>query len=228
MRKFRAYLASFAPYRRVFRWMVLFSLLGIAAIVMGNLAVGQASKDRIYESLSTVPEREAALVLGCVKTLPDGRGNLFFHYRINAAAALFHSGKVEYLIVSGDNHRESYDEPTDMRDALIDAGVPADRIYRDYAGFRTLDSVVRAREIFGQRSLTIVSQQFHNERAIFIAREHGIDAIGFNARDVESFGGLRTKLREQLARFKTVLDVWVLHTDPKFLGKEIVLGGPTT
>ncbi|MCB1061727.1 MAG: YdcF family protein [Verrucomicrobiae bacterium] len=227
MRSFFTFLAGFSAYRRLFRFLSLAAALGLIAIIAGNLCVRQAASDRVYDSLEETPHRSAGLVLGCVKTLPNGRGNLFFRYRINAAAALYHAGKVDYLIVSGDNHRHGYDEPTDMRDALVAAGVPEDRIYRDYAGFRTLDSVVRAREIFSQTSLTIVSQSFHNERAIFIARENGIDAIGFNAKDVESLGGLRTRLREHLARFKTVLDVWVLDSKPKFLGPQIALGGPT-
>ncbi|MCB1230103.1 MAG: YdcF family protein [Verrucomicrobiae bacterium] len=220
--------ASFSPYRRVLRLLIFSGIAIIILIAAGNLVVQQASNDRLYDSLETIPSRNAGLVLGCSRTLPGGRPNLYFRFRINAAAALYHSGKVRYLIVSGDNHRHDYDEPTEMRDALIEKGVPAESIYRDYAGFRTLDSVVRAREIFGQRELTIISQPFHNERAIFIAREHGIDAVGFNARDVESIDGLRTRLREHLARFKTVLDVWVLGTEPRFLGHEIALGGPAT
>ncbi len=228
MNSFRAYLASFARYRRLPVFAALLSVAGLIGIVIGNLAIDQAAAERVHDTLDTIPHRAAGLVLGCVKTLPNGRGNLFFHYRINAAAALYQSGKVDYLIVSGDNHRDDYDEPTDMRDALVEAGVPAERIYRDYAGFRTLDSVVRAHEIFGQRELTIVSQRFHNERAIFIAREHGIDAVGFNARDVETLGGFRSRLREHLARFKTVLDVWVLDTEPRFLGREVALGDPVT
>jgi SanA protein len=212
--------------------LLLALLLGVllAAVMLwgSHLAIRQASHGRTYNVAAQVPNHKAALVLGCSKTLASGRANLFFRYRIEAAAALYHAGKADYLIVSGDNHRHGYDEPTDMREALIAAGVPAERIYRDYAGFRTLDSVVRAREVFGQREIVIVSQPFHNQRAIFIARGHGIDAIGFNAADVARFGGLRTKAREHLARCKTVLDVWLLRTLPKFLGPSVALGGPVT
>lgn len=223
-----SYLASFAPYRRVLRLLLSAALLGIAALTVGHLAIRQAASGRTHDSTEPLPHREAALVLGCARTLANGRDNLYFRHRITAAAALYHSGKVEYLVVSGDNHRHDYDEPTDMRDALVAAGVPAERVYRDYAGFRTLDSEVRAREIFGQTELIIVSQAFHNERAIFIAREHGIDAAGYNARDVASVGGLRTRLREHLAKLKTVLDVWVPRTPPKHLGPPVLLGGPVT
>lgn len=206
----------------------LAALIALALIGGSQWVIRQASDGRTYEVATLVPHRQAALVLGCSKLLANGRPNLFFRLRIEAAAALYHAGGADYLIVSGDNHRHGYDEPTDMRDALIAAGVPGERIYRDYAGFRTLDSVVRARDIFGQREIVIVSQPFHNERAIFIARGHGIDAIGFNAADVARFGGLRTKAREHLARCKTVLDVWLLGTAPKFLGPPVTLGGPVT
>lgn len=202
---------------------------GVLAIAFCHYSVTDAASDRVFEAANDVPKRKAAVVMGCARILPDGRQNLYFIRRIEAAWRLFDAGKCEYLIVSGDNSRESYDEPTDMRDALIAKGIPGDRIYRDYAGFRTLDSVVRAREIFGQEDFIVVSQEFHNERAIFIAKEHGWDnVVGYNARRVSSFGGLRTRLREYLARVKTVLDVSVLDTKPKFLGRSVELGGPVT
>jgi SanA protein len=208
-----------------------FLLVGIlAAIFIGSShrAIRKSGAGRTYEDVNAIPHRPAALVLGCSKTLASGRSNLFFRYRIEAAAGLYHAGKTDYLIVSGDNSHHRYDEPTDMRDALIAAGVPGDRIYRDYAGFRTLDSVLRAREIFGQEEFTIVSQPFHNERAIYIALGHGIDAIAFNAADVARFGGLRTRAREYLARCLTVLDLRLLGTMPKFLGPAVPLGGPVS
>ena len=99
-----------------------------------------------------------------------------------------------------------------------------DRVYCDFAGFRTLDSVVRAKAVFGQTNITVISQEFHNQRAIYIARHNGMDAIGFNARAVDSYNSFRTKLREQFARVKTVLDVNLLRTRPKFLGPRIELG----
>ena len=114
-----------------------------------------------------------------------------------------------------------------MKRELMDAGVPADRIYCDYAGFRTLDSVVRVMEVFGQNRVTIISQKFHNQRAIYIARHEGIDAIGFNARDVDTYNSLRTRVREQFARVKTVLDVCLLKTRPKFTGSQIWIGKDT-
>lgn len=170
--------------------------------------------------MSALPEIKTALVLGCAPTL-DGRPNLFFTRRIDAAARLFYAGKVSDILVSGDNGSRRYDETTAMKEALVKAGVPASRIHADYAGFRTLDSVVRAREVFGQERLIVVSQRFHNERAVFLALRHGIEAYAYNAADVTGAGGARMQAREWLARLRAVLDVTLLRTRPKFLGEPV-------
>ncbi|MCL1919771.1 MAG: YdcF family protein [Kiritimatiellaeota bacterium] len=187
--------------------------------------IASCSKGRTYSDSAFIPHNDVGLVLGCSRTLPDGRGNLFFAHRIAAAARLFEAGKINAIIVSGDNHAANYDEPTDMKDALISAGVPAERIYCDYAGFRTLDSVVRVKAIFGQHRITIISQRFHNQRAICIARHNGIDAIGFNAQEVSAPYSTKTKLRELFARVKTVLDI-LFGVRPKFLGPPVEIKLP--
>jgi len=169
-------------------------------------------------SAADLPSTQVALVLGCSRQLGDGRRNLFFDRRIAAAAELFRTGKVQYLLVSGDNSQVGYDEPTDMLGALVAAGVPAARIVRDYAGFRTLDSVVRAKQVFGLREMIIVSQHFHNERAVYLARAHGIRAWGYDARAVGAAEGLRVRLREIVSRLAAVLDVKLLHSTPRFAG----------
>jgi len=196
----------------------------LAAIIASAHLVRSAASGRIYRSAQDVPARRVGLVLGCSRTLPDGRYNLFFAYRIDAAVELYEAGKVEYLLVSGDNHVKGYNEPAQMKEALTERGVPEDAIQCDYAGFSTLDSVVRARDVFGQESLTIVSQEFHARRAVFVAQTKYIDAVGYCARDVTGAAGLKTHLREHLARVKAVLDVYVLKTAPRFLGEPIEIG----
>ena len=171
-----------------------------------------------------MPHRRVGLLLGCPKMLSHGRRNFFFRYRIEAAARLFQAGKVDCLLVSGDNLSDGCTEAADMQESLIAAGVPAGKICCDFAGLRTLDSVVRAREIFGQTELTIISQEFHNERAIFIAKRHGLDAIGFNARMPGGFHGFMSLCREQLARVRAVLDAYLLDTQPRFLGEKTRIG----
>ncbi len=160
-------------------------------------------------------------MLGTSQYLSNGDRNLYFSYRIEAAYALYRAKKVAYILVSGDNGEKTYNEPKKMRDALIKKGVPAEKIVLDYAGFRTLDSVVRAKEVFGQESFIVVSQKFHNERALYIAENRGLKAFGFNARDVAQYAGFKTHLREYLARVKMMLDLYILGTSPKFLGEAV-------
>lgn len=204
--------------------LLLAGIACIVAVLCAAAMVKHSAKGRTYEDTDAIPHRRVGLVLGCAKYLSNGRENLFFRYRIAAATELFAAGKVEFLLVSGDNHTPGYDEPTDMKESLIASGVPADRIYCDYAGLRTFDSVVRAQQIFGQTELTVISQRPHNQRAIFIARRKGVDAIGFNAKAVSGRRGIRTTCREQLARVKTVMDLYLLRAKPKFLGDPIIIG----
>jgi SanA protein len=109
-----------------------------------------------------------------------------------------------------------------MKEELIKQGIPDSVVFLDYAGFRTFDSVIRAKEIFGQDSIIIISQQFHNERAIYIARKNNISAWGYNAKNVNSYKGFMTKIREYFARDKVFIDL-LFGTKPKFLGQKITL-----
>lgn len=211
----------------VFRILGAGLLLSVLMILVSSAAISRAAKGRVYDSIEDIPKRKVGLVLGCSKRLADGRGNLFYTHRITAAALLYRKGKVDFLLVSGDNHIATYDESSDMKNSIAALGVPTNAIYCDYAGFRTFDSVVRAQKVFGEDEITIISQRFHNERAIFIARAKGIDAIGFNANAVDAFNGFRTQMREHLAKVKAVLDVYLFRTRAKFLGEKIAIGdGP--
>lgn len=194
-------------------------LIVTALILLADRTCELASKGRIYRSVDAVPEREVGLVLGTSKLTRHGTPNLHFNQRIDAAVALYRAGKVHHLLVSGDNHVVTYDEPTDMRNALVAAGIPANAITCDYAGFRTLDSVVRAKDVFGLSQCTIISEEFHCPRAVWIAQRHGLDAIAFAAPDVSLKGwSLRAQAREQLARAWCGVDLYVLHRGPKFPG----------
>lgn len=202
----------------------VFGFLAIfASILISRSIIQSASNKVVFTDIETLPEIDVALVLGCSRYLSDGRQNLFFKYRMDAAVEVFNSGRAKFLLVSGDNHTHSYNEPHDMKDALIERGIPESKIVCDYAGFRTLDSVVRAKEVFGQDRLIIISQEFHNRRAAFIGRNKGMEIYGYNARDVDVFNSFKTSLREELARVKTVLDIWILKKKPKFLGDPILI-----
>lgn len=184
--------------------------------------VGAASSARMARSPSDVPELPVALLLGCAPTVA-GRPNAFFRARIRAAAELWHAGRVRGVLASGDHGRVGYDEPEAMRRALVDAGVPDAFITLDHAGFRTLDSVVRAKEVFGQHAFVVVSQEFHARRALFLARRSGCDAWGYAADDpAHGPRRWRVRAREVLARAKAAVDV-VAGVEPRFLGRREVV-----
>ena len=196
--------------------------LGVAFLILwggADAAIRVASSGRVYSktTVDAVPSARAAVVLGCSRTVRGGLGNLYYQRRIRAAADLYASGKVRAVVVSGDNHVKSYDEPTDMKGDLVACGVPADRIVCDYAGFRTLDSVIRASKVFGLNDFIVVSQPFHVRSAVFLARGFGINAVGYEAEDVSGRHSVKTCLREQLAKIAALIDV-VIRRQPKFLG----------
>lgn len=201
----------------------LVPVLPVVGVYSINYYVACSTRHQIYSSVTDIPERKVGLLLGTSKYLSGGRINYFYEYRIDAAVALFKAGKIKYILVSGDNGQERYNEPKTMQEDLIAAGIPADRIILDYAGFRTLDSVVRCHDVFGEDNITIISQPFHNQRALFIARQKGIHAIAFNAQDVSGSMGSRVLLREKLARAKMMLDL-LFGKEPKFSGPKILIG----
>lgn len=175
---------------------------------------------RVSDSIDAIEPREVGLLLG---TAPDGRygPNAYFQYRIEAAAALYHAGKVRKIIVSGDNSRKEYNEPAAMAPGAREKRREAGGHLRGFRRFRTLDSVSRARRVFGQTRLTIISQEFHCKRALYLAGHHGIDAIGFAARDVaQKRFRLRNHLREAFSRVLALLDVAV-GREPHFLGEPV-------
>ncbi|MEO9256842.1 MAG: ElyC/SanA/YdcF family protein [Crocinitomicaceae bacterium] len=189
-------------------------------VLLCNYKIISNAQNKTFSDVTKIKKNKVGLVLGTAKTLKDGKINLYFQYRIDATVELFKNGKIDFVLISGDNGNKSYDEPTDFKNELIKRGIPENRIYLDYAGFRTLDSVVRAKKIFGQNSITIISQKFHNERAIYLAEHFGIRAVGFNAKDITSKYGIKTKIREYFARTKVFLDI-LFGVQPKFLGKKV-------
>lgn len=202
--------------------LALFVILTIG-IICCNRAVIKTAEDKMYDDVSAIPYNRVGVLLG---TNPKGRignPNPFYINRIEACVALYKAGKIERILVSGDNSRATYDEPTCIKEDLVMAGIPDSVIYLDYAGFRTYDSMVRAKEVFGLSSFTVISQPFHNERALYIATRKGLDVVAFNALDVQlRRWQIRMTVREWLARTKAVLDVYT-HKQPHFLGELITI-----
>lgn len=203
------------------RTIIVLSVLIILFVLVSNMIVVFSKSQFIFSDLRSLPHNKTGLVLGTSKYYRNGKTNDFFINRIRSAVLLYRAKKIDYIIVSGDNRTMQYNEPLQMKKELMKYDIPANRIILDFAGLRTLDSVLRCREIFGQDSFTIISQRFHNKRAVFIARQNGINAVGFNADDVKRFLGLRTHLREILARVNVILDVFIFHKKPHFLGEKI-------
>ena len=210
--------------------LILYVALRVAAVALmaGALAwyaerrLDRAAEAKSFSDVGKVPAVDVALVLGTAPIGPEGGPNRYFVYRLDAAAALYKAGKAKYFIVSG-TREGRFDEPTAMRDGLVERGVPAAVIYRDFGGDRTLDSIVRARRVYGQTRLIIVSQRFHLSRALFLAREQGIEAWGFEAQDVKRAYSLMTELRRYPSALRAYVDVW-FDTPPKYTGARIVIG----
>lgn len=211
------------PFKKLFKWSFILMTLMVIFIVLCNYAIMSSTKTQLYSDISLIPKNDVAILLGASKKSRWGGENLFFKYRIEAAAALFKSGKIKHIIVSGDNSKKEYDEATDMREALVALGVPDSCITLDYAGFRTLDSMVRCLKIFGQKKVTVISQKFHNQRAAFIGNYYDMEVVAFNAKDVPAQFSLKTRIREYFAKCKAVLDLYLIHTQPKFLGEAVTI-----
>lgn len=199
--------------------LLLIILFGLAVFLPFNIIELQTKKS-VFNNLDAIPKNKVGMVLGTSKRLSNGNVNLYFKYRIEATVALFKQGKIDFVLVSGDNATKYYNEPKDFKKELVKKGIPADKIYLDYAGFRTLDSVIRASKVFGQNNFTVISQEFHNKRAIYIASLNDINVVGYNAKDVSKKYGFKVYLREYLARTKVFVDV-LFNVQPKFLGPKI-------
>lgn len=206
--------------RRVKRILIVLVLIIIVFVVVSNIWVVSSTEDKVYANLDALPEHRVALVLGTSHRLAGGGANPFFEKRMETAAELYRTEKIDHFILSGDNSTQYYNEPAEMKKALINLGVPDSAIVLDYAGLRTLDSVVRSKEIFGQEKVVIITQPFHCYRALFISQYYHIDAVAVVADGPDFDHSIKVRLREYLARTKAVLDLYILKTAPRFLGKK--------
>lgn len=198
-------------------WWTLFSAL--LFVLLCNRWVINSTDAYLYTNYALLPENDVGIVLGTSSYSSDGSPNPQFHARVQAAAQLYKMGKLKHLIVSGANPDATYNEPRRMWQELTKAGVPARDITMDFAGFRTLDSLARAHQVFGLERCTIITQRYHAYRAVFLGKKLGMRVAAYTApigpgRDM----GPRNPPREILARVKAVLDIVVLGTPPKFLG----------
>jgi vancomycin permeability regulator SanA len=203
-------------------------VLVLSFVVVTNQVVLRSANDRRHVSVDDIPEREVAIVFGA--GLFDGHPSPALADRLDGAIALYRAGRVDHLLMSGDNSRPDYDEVTAMRDYVIDRQVPSEDVTRDYAGFDTYDTCYRAREVFGVDGAVLVTQDYHLSRALYTCDQLGLDVVGLAVPDwnfrsdalgyeYSSRDQIRYTLREWLARSKAFVDINLLHPEPTFLGE---------
>jgi len=207
--------------KKSLKTLFILSILLTFTIIACYLWIEIQTKDRVYSNINKIPAKKVALLLGTAKYSINGGINQYFEYRIDAIVKLYKAKKIQHIIASGDNRTKYYNEPIAMKKSLIERGIPINAITLDYAGFRTLDSIVRCQKVFSQDDIIVVSQPFQNKRAIFISDYYGMKTIGFNARKVPFVLDMKTPIREYFARFKAFLDLYILKTAPKFLGEKV-------
>jgi SanA protein len=204
------------------RWISFGATMLVLAVLLSNRWVINSTDAYVFKDWALLPFNDVGLVLGTSKYMQSGKPSPEFRGRIAAAAELYHNGKVKHLIVSGANPDQTYNEPRHMYRELVAAGVPDTAITMDFAGFRTFDSVVRAQAVFGLRRFTVVTQKYHSYRAVFLGRKMGVEVVAYLAPATSDGGpGNRHPTREVFARTKAVLDVFLLRTEPKFLGEPV-------
>lgn len=206
-------------FKKLFKWTWKLGVVLVLLIFFSYNIIDWTTDGQILTDVKKVQPKKVGLVLGTSKYVISGGRNLFFKYRIDATVKLFKAGKIQHILVSGDNGHKSYNEPEEMRKELIKHGIPDHKITLDYAGFRTFDSMIRCKEVFCQTDIILITQRFHLHRAIFLANRFDIDVIGFEAKDVPENYALKTRVREYFARVKALLDIYILNTSPKFLGQ---------
>ena len=214
-----------ARLRRVVRVAAKLVIAAIALLILSSvLLIRNASEGRIFENAASVPPRYTALVLGA-KVYRDGTPSMILRDRLQAALDLYRQHKVRKILVSGSHPSQSEDEVGAMAKWLCNRGVPEVDIFLDHAGFRTLDSMVRASEVFGVREAVICTQAFHLPRSIFLARRSGIDAVGLVSDRRKYRHHAYNHIRELAAKTVAVLDSCVFHRGPRFLGAPISIHG---
>lgn len=206
--------------KKVLKWALIAAGLVFCVLLASNIWVVKSTEEAVFTNFNDVPGATVALVLGTSNKLTNGLPNPFFNSRIATAATLYKEGKVTHFILSGDNRTIYYNEPFEMRKALLKWGVPDSVITLDYAGLRTLDSIVRCKEIFGQDKIIIITQPFHSYRALFISHYYNMDAVAIIAQEPIEEAAFKVYFREYFARTKAILDLYILKTAPHHLGEK--------
>jgi SanA protein len=207
-------------WRRLRIVLIALPIVAVLLICCANWWVIKSTENKVFTDIHLLKGRSVALVLGTSNKLRNGSANPYFENRIKVAAELYREGKVTHFILSGDNRSKYYNEPLRMKKALLSLGVPDSVITLDNAGLRTLDSIVRTKEIFGQDKITIITQPFHSYRALFISNFYNIEAVALVTQEAANEAPLKVYIREYFARTKAVIDLYILNTAPQHLGEK--------
>jgi len=210
---------------RGWRTLQALAALVLMLVVLGNVWVVNNTEAYLYTNFAALPENEVGLVFGTSPFTAGGKANPHFTGRITAAVELYQLGRVKHLIVSGANPDASYNEPRRMWQALTDAGVPAQAITMDFAGLRTFDSVARAKLVFGLSRVTLITQDYHAYRALFIAKKLGMNPVAYAPAGEVAGPAFRPYAREVAARVWAILDLYLFDTAPRFVGEPVPLPG---
>lgn len=218
-----SFFAKFS-FRRFARYLLIFTATFILFILTVDQSIAFYVRENIYTNPDEIPHRPYGVVLGTSKYVVNKGLNPFYDNRLKSAKQLFDNHKINYLLLSGDNRTHQYNEPRTMIRDLKKMGIEEQFLFPDYAGFRTLDSIIRAKEVFHAEPMTIITQRFHCERALFIAQYYNINAICFAAPDPEVYTMVR--LRDVFARFLMLWELFI-EKEPHFLGNPEPLLTPT-
>lgn len=209
--------------KRLLQTTIVLAILGMLAVLSICFYVSNTGKAYLVTA-EDAPKVDAILILGA-RVYANGIPSPLLQDRLDYGYALYAAGKADRILVSGDHGTKEYDEVNAMKNYLLKKGVPQEHIFLDHAGFNTYDSLYRAKEIFGVKSLIVCTQEFHMPRALYIGRRLGLEAYGYAAPDKAAYHMTYNNFREKLAQVKAFLETDILHRKPKYLGNIIPIQG---
>jgi SanA protein len=196
---------------------VLFTLL-IVVVFFNHYAIQKAAKDLIYSKIENVPHRKTAVLLGTEKKFTNGKTNRFYINRIDATVNLYKAKKIDVIIVS----RNQGNVIDDVKADLIKRGIPEEKIILDYEGLRTYDSMYRMYKVYGQKEFIVIAQRKQNERAIYIAKKNGLNAIAFNAGEYSGYNSFRLNMLEKMERTRLFFE-FLVNKKPRYSGEKVTI-----
>ena len=198
------------------------AIIGLVAIISVNYYVKSSTKKNIYYSIKKFPKNDVGIIFGA--GINGDQPSKYLKDRLDAGIALYKANRINKILLSGDNGRDEYDELTVMKNYCFNHGVDTTKIFIDYAGFDTYSTVYRAKHIFNIKKATLISQEYHLNRAIYIGQKLGIKSVGYSANNGEYLGYKYVTFREYGSIFKSFFDV-LRNREPRFLGNPIDING---